>query len=91
MILQYGRNSQKSSEIENCIFQKANNKSEYLDYIARFIIHLRERSKYFLIINTRNSKYPIFDSETFPCGEIKYEFKINTLNLFVGPLQILLI
>lgn len=34
-----------SRELENHFFRKSHNKDEYLSYVARFILHVREMSK----------------------------------------------
>ena len=41
-----GVNSNKNSvDMENHVFSKARNKDEYLSFVARLIIHVREMSK----------------------------------------------
>ena len=46
-IQQSGMTSSKNGlEMENHVFQKARNKDEYLGYVARLILHVREMSKW---------------------------------------------
>lgn len=45
-IRQAGTQSQRNSmEMENHVFQKAKTKEEYLGFVARLILHVREISK----------------------------------------------
>lgn len=37
--------SKNSMEMENHVFQKAKTKEEYLAFVARLILHIREMSK----------------------------------------------
>lgn len=37
--------SRNSMEMENHVFQKAKSKEEYLSFVARLILHVREMSK----------------------------------------------
>jgi mediator of RNA polymerase II transcription subunit 15 len=46
-IRQSGMNTSRNSlEMENHVFQKAKSKEEYLGYVARLILHVREMSKF---------------------------------------------
>ncbi|KAJ8935254.1 hypothetical protein NQ314_012912, partial [Rhamnusium bicolor] len=46
-IRQSGMNTSRNSiEMENHVFQKAKSKEEYLGFVARLILHVRELSKY---------------------------------------------
>lgn len=38
--------SKNSAEMENHVFQKAKSREEYLGYVARLILHVREMSKH---------------------------------------------
>lgn len=40
--------SRNSIEMENHVFQKARNKEEYLGFVARLILHVREMSEFLL-------------------------------------------
>lgn len=40
--------SRNSMEMENHVFQKAKSKEEYLGFVARLILHVREMSEYYL-------------------------------------------
>ncbi|GIY16254.1 mediator of RNA polymerase II transcription subunit 15 [Caerostris extrusa] len=49
-IRQSGNPTTKSvGEMENHVFQKAKSREEYLGFVARLIIHVREMSKFYLI------------------------------------------
>lgn len=48
-IVQSGMVSSKNSqEMESHVFQKSQTKDEYLSYVARLILHVREMSKLFM-------------------------------------------
>lgn len=49
-IVQSGMTSSKNSmEMENHVYQKSRTKDEYLSYVARLILHVREMSKNFFV------------------------------------------
>lgn len=48
--MQSGMTSSKNSmEMENHVYQKSRTKDEYLSYVARLILHVREMSKNFFV------------------------------------------
>lgn len=58
-------------EMENHVFQKAKSKEEYLAFVARLILHIREMSK--------GNKYSIIFNNSFFLQYAKYYRKISTL------------
>lgn len=43
-------NTRNSIDMENHVFMKAKTKEEYLGFVARLILHVREMSKFFLLL-----------------------------------------
>lgn len=53
MVRQSGMSTARNSiEMENQVFMKAKTKEEYLGFVARLILHVREMSKYRFIMAT---------------------------------------
>lgn len=54
VVRQSGMNTTRNSiDMENHVFMKAKTKEEYLGFVARLILHVREMSKFLIIVILR--------------------------------------
>ena len=73
MIQKSGMNTSRNSiEMENHVFMKAKTREEYLGFVARLILHVREMRKFFSVIFNRTSSVSLCFLKKFSvCSDSK--------------------